>query len=104
MTDKGARAAKRPIVSSAHLVSERAVELSEFEFGLILAHNAFARWIQRCMAAAGHPDLGFLEVLALHAVNHREREKRLSDLCFVLDIEDTHLVNYALKKLMKLGF
>ena len=97
-------AAKRPIVSSAHLVSERAVELSEFEFGLILAHNAFARWIQRCMAAAGHPDLSFLEVLVLHAVNHREREKRLADLCFVLNIEDTHLVNYALKKLMKLGF
>ena len=91
------------IVSSAHLVSERAAELSEFEYGLILAHNAFQRWIVRCMAAAGHPDLGALDVLVLHSVSHRERDKRLADICFVLNIEDAHLVNYALKKLMKLG-
>ena len=94
---------KRAIVSSAHLVSERAAELSSYEYGLILAFNAFSRWIVRCMAAAGYPELGYLEVLVLHQVNHRDREKRLADLCFVLNIEDTHLVNYALKKLMKLG-
>lgn len=94
---------KRPIVGSDHLVSERAAELSSYEYGLILAFNAFSRWIVRCMAAAGHPELSYLEILVLHAVNHREREKRLADLCFVLNIEDTHLVNYALKKLVKLG-
>jgi len=33
----GEQSGKRPIVSSAHLVSERAAELSEFEFGLIIA-------------------------------------------------------------------
>ena len=31
------------IVSSSHLVSSRSVELSEFEFGLIVAWNAFSR-------------------------------------------------------------
>ena len=93
----------RRIVSSAHLVSERAAALSEFEYGLILANNAFQRWTVRCMAAAGLTDLAALDVLVLHSVNHRDREKRLADLCFVLNIEDTHLVNYALKKLMKLG-
>jgi predicted MarR family transcription regulator len=31
------------------------VELSEFEFGLIVAWNAFSRWAVRCMAAAGCP-------------------------------------------------
>ena len=46
-----------PIISSSHLVSEKAVELSEFEFGLIIANNAFERWMTRCMAAAGVPDL-----------------------------------------------
>jgi predicted MarR family transcription regulator len=92
-----------PIVSSAHLVSERAAELSEFEFGLAIAHGAFSRWITRCMAAAGVPDLSPLDVMVLHSVNHRDREKRLSDLCFVLNIEDSHLVNYALRKLERLG-
>jgi predicted MarR family transcription regulator len=99
------RAAKprRAIVSSAHLVSERAAALSEFEYGLILAGNAFNRWILRCMAAAGHEDLGTLDILVLHSVNHRVREKKLADICFVLGIEDTHTVTYALRKLTRLG-
>lgn len=94
---------KRAIVSSAHLVSERAATLSEFEYGLIVAANAFNRWIVRCMAAAGLDDLGPLDVLVLHSVSHRGREKKLADLCFVLNVEDTHTVNYALKKLARLG-
>lgn len=94
---------RAPIVSSAHLVSERAAELSEYEFGLIVAGNAFNRWITRCMAAAGVPDLSSLDVLVLHGANHRDRPKRLTDLCFTLNIEDQHLVSYALKKLEKLG-
>ncbi len=92
-----------PIVSSAHLVSERAAELSEFEYGLIVADNAFARWIVRCMAAAGQAELGALDVLVLHSVNHRNRAKRLADLSFVLNVEDSHTVTYALKKLTRLG-
>jgi predicted MarR family transcription regulator len=93
----------RPIVSSAHLVSERAAELSAFEFGLIIAGNAFERWIVRCMAAAGEGDLGPLDVLVLHSVNHRGRDKKLADICFVLNVEDSHTVTYALKKLLRLG-
>ena len=97
-----ARKAREPIVSSAHLVSERAAELSEFEYGLIVAAHAFQRWIVRCMAASGS-DLAALDVLVLHSVNHRDRPKRLADLCFVLNVEDTHTVNYALKKLVRAG-
>jgi predicted MarR family transcription regulator len=91
------------IVSSAHLVSDQAAELSEYEYGLIVGWHAFQRWIARCMAAAGYPDLGALDVLVLHSVNHRGRDKRLADLCFALNVEDTHTVNYALKKLVKAG-
>ncbi len=100
---KRARREGRPIVASAHLVSERAAELSEFEFGLITASNAFNRWIVRCMAAAGIAELGPLDVQVLHSVNHRERRKKLADICFVLNVEDSHTVTYALKKLARLG-
>ena len=92
-----------PIVSSAHLVSPDSAEMSEFEFGLIVAGNAFHRWIIHCMAAAGLKDLTPLDVLVLHHVTHRARDKRLADICFIMNIEDTHLVNYALKKLQVLG-
>ncbi|HEX6959564.1 MAG TPA: winged helix DNA-binding protein [Ferrovibrio sp.] len=93
----------RPIVSSAHLAESQLMELSEFEFGLMMAGNAFNRWVVRCMGAAGMRDLAALDVLVLHSVNHRDRPKRLADICLVLDIEDTHTVNYAMKKLVRLG-
>lgn len=94
--------AVRRIVSSEHLVSDKSPELSEFEFGLIIASHAFGRWMIRCMAAAGVKDMTETEILVLHHVNHRAREKKLADICFVLNIEDTHVVSYALKKLSNL--
>lgn len=95
-----AKLGRRPIVSSSHLVSPRSQETSELEFGLIIAWNAFSRWAVRCMAAAGAPDLTITDVLILHHVNHRARNKKLADICFVLNYEDTHVVAYALKKLV----
>ena len=91
-----------PIVSSSHLVAPGAEELSEFEFGLIIANNAFESWIVRCMAAAGFSDLSPLDILVLHTIFHRDREKRLADICLVLNVEDSHTVTYALKKLVRL--
>ena len=68
---------KRKIVSSRHLATTGGWQLSEFEFGLIVAYNGFSRWVNRCMAASGYPALGTLE--------------------------DAHTVNYAIKKLVKQG-
>ena len=38
-------------------------------------------------------------MLVLHAANHRDREKTLADICMMFNVEDTHIVAYALKKL-----
>ena len=93
---------KRRIVSSRHLAEGEHWEASEVEYGMIIAYNAFSRWMTRCMSAAGNTDLTPLEILVLHNTNHRGRDKRLTDICFLLNIEDTHTVNYALRKLMKM--
>jgi predicted MarR family transcription regulator len=92
------------IVSSEHLVSESSAELSEFEYGLIMAGNAFDRWMVRCMSAAGAKDMTAVEVSLLHHVSHRDRKKKIADICFVLNIEDTHVATYALKKLVARGY
>src|SRR5450830_1695492 len=106
-----------PIVSSLHLASGRSKELSEFEFGMIIANNAFNRWIEgmiiannafnrwivRCISAAGMKDMTPTDVLVLHHINHRAREKKLADIAFILNIEDAHIVNYSLKKLHAQG-
>ncbi len=108
--DAGASAGeliKRPpgntahIVSSDHLASPEAWQLSELEYAMTMSYNAFTRWMTHCMAAAGQRDLSPLDILILHNVNHRAREKRLSDIVFTLNIDDSHTVNYSLKKLMK---
>ena len=95
-------------MSSSHLVSEKAVELSEVEYWLIVASNAFGMWMVKAasvelaeMEQSG--DLGVLDILCLHSVNHRGRAKKLADICFKLNVDDSHTVNYALKKLVKYG-
>ena len=96
-------AGERRIVSSRHLAEGPGWEASEFEYGMIIAYNSFARWMQRCMAASGTEGMSPLDVLVLHTINHRGRPKTLSDICLVLNIEDTHTVTYAMKKLEKAG-
>src|ERR1700743_3176582 len=85
--------------SSAPLAAGAMPALSEFEFGAIMVSHAFERWMVRCMSAAGVPDLSAIDVLILHTVFHRDRPKRMADICLVLNIEDTHVVSYAIKKL-----
>ncbi|AIJ69698.1 winged helix DNA-binding protein [Brucella suis] len=92
-----------PIVSSAHLAEGGSPAMSEVEYGLILASHAFSRWMVRYMAAAGLPGLSPIEILILHSIRHRDREKKLADICLVLDIEDTHIATYAIRKLEKAG-
>jgi len=53
------------------------------------------------MTAAGVKDLDTLEVLLLHHVHHRARKKKLADICFMYNIEDTHVVLYTLNKLVE---
>ncbi len=98
----GDRTAIGPIVSSSQLAEGGMPALSEMEYALVVAGNAFSRWTVRCMNGAGLSGLTPLEVQVLHSVNHREREKTLGDLCTMLNIEDTHLVSYAIKKLVGL--
>lgn len=93
---------RRAIVSSAHLADGSVPALSELEFSLTLAAAAYQRWMARCAAATGLA-LAPLEVLILHTVRHRDRPKRIADIALVLDIEDTHLVTYAIRKLEKAG-
>lgn len=102
--------ASRRIVSSAHLADNRIGALSELEFSLSMVINAYHRWMVRCIEASIRylpdgraADLGALDVLVLHHVNHNERAKRLVDIVLVLNVDDGHTVNYALKKLARGG-
>lgn len=92
-----------PVVSASHLADGGMAALSELEYALVVLGNAYGRWIAACSAASGGAGLSSMEVQILHAINHRERAKSLSQLCMMFNIEDTHVVSYALKKLEALG-
>lgn len=100
--DAKANEFSEPVVSSAHLAAGAMPALSEFEFSAIMVSHAFDRWIVRCMAAAGVSDMSPVDVMVLHTLRHRSKAKRLADICLVLNIEDTHVVSYAIKKLVRL--
>ncbi|MDZ5698149.1 MULTISPECIES: winged helix DNA-binding protein [Phyllobacteriaceae] len=92
-----------PVVAAEHLAAGAMPALSEIEFAMTLMHHSFQRWMVRCMTAAGVPGLQPVAVHLLHAVAHRGRAKTLSELCMMFNIEDTHVVTYAVKKLAALG-
>jgi len=74
---------KAAIVSSAHLASGRSAELSEFEFGMIIASNAFNRWAVRCMTAAGVKDMTITDALKkLQALGLVKTEKRGKEVLY----------------------
>lgn len=75
-------------------------DLSDFEYALITLMFGFQAWTENCMDAADFRGLKSLDILVLHAVNHRARSRRLTEVCMVMNIDDTHLVGYALKKLI----
>ncbi|MHC5307720.1 winged helix DNA-binding protein [Bartonella sp. LJL80] len=92
-----------PVVSSAHLAEGAIPALSELEYALTVYHNGFYRWMVHCMNAAGVSGLQAIDVQILHTVNHRGREKSMAELALLFNIEDTHIISYASKKLEGLG-
>jgi predicted MarR family transcription regulator len=94
---------KAPIVLSQHLVSPKGAQLSEFEFGMIVCWNAFTRWLVKGAAASGTGDMTFIDVVVLHQLKTRAKNKKVADICFVLNLDDIHVVTYSLKKLVAAG-
>lgn len=83
----------------SQMVDRLAPLMTQFELSMIVARNAQEQWALRCAAAAGMKGYSTTDLLVLHMVGYGP--KRLADICFSLNIEDTHIVSYALKKLQR---
>ena len=73
--------------------------MSEFEYSLTVLSNGFLRWVVRCGEAAGVKNLGPVDLLVLHTVNYRARNKKLAEICLVMNVTESHTIAYSLKKL-----
>ncbi|MDB5874465.1 MAG: hypothetical protein JWQ07_3907 [Ramlibacter sp.] len=99
LTRVEAREPAVPPSENPFVPSDLSKDLSNFEFSVMTLMFGFQSWAKVCMDAAGYRGLQPLDILTLHAVNHRARSRRQADICMVLNIDDAHLVAYALKKL-----
>ena len=90
-----------PIVSSSHLVTSESASLSEFEYALTMVNNAFHRWMLSSAQACELDNMSPLDILVIHNIHHRNRAKRITDIAFTLNIDDTHNVSYSVRKLTK---
>ncbi len=80
-------------------VDKLALAMTQFELAMIVAKHAHEQWGLRCAAATGVKGYSPTDLLVLHMVGYGP--KRLADICFALNVEDTHVVSYALKKLQR---
>lgn len=77
--------------------------VDEMDLGVVSAMHAFQRWIVTAMRDSGFRDLTVIDALVLDLLKQRAHNKRLADICFILNVEDTHVVGYSLRKLINRG-
>ena len=83
----------------ADAVERLAPVVTQFELSMIVARHAQEQWGLRCASAAGMKGYSAMDLLVLHMIGYGS--KRLADICFSLNVEDTHIVSYALRKLQR---
>jgi predicted MarR family transcription regulator len=92
-----------PLESERLSPSESSRALSALEYTFMTLMFGFSRWAEACMDAANVDGLSALDIFVLHAVNHRARGRRLSEICTVMNVGDSYLIAYSLKKLLAAG-
>lgn len=78
-------------------------ELRKFELALLDASSNFNKWVVSCAQATGISTVALSanDVTTLRFLACSNRPKRASEISFALNIEDIHIVTYALKKLAR---
>ncbi len=79
------------------------ISVTELEFALMRAHEAFARWQSECMTVASGFPVGGSENAILHVVRLHDRPKSVRDIARLTNRDDIANLQYALRKLVKLG-
>lgn len=94
--------ARRP--RTWHLArTETERQLSEFEFGLERLAQAYYRWKAACLNAVSDIPLNGDDVAVLNVVRMVDEPKRLSEIGQLLNRVDVPNLQYATRKLVRLG-
>lgn len=83
--------------------NEHEIDLTELEFALMRVGEALSRWESECFAASSGILAGGSEIALLHVIRLHERAKPLKELARLTNRDDVPNLQYALRKLNKLG-
>jgi len=83
--------------------SEEEAELAGFEFSLERLLHAYYRWKSECLAAVTDGQFSGTDAAVLNVVRMKDRAKGLTEVCRILNREDTPNIQYAIRKLLKSG-
>ncbi|MBO1325489.1 winged helix DNA-binding protein [Acetobacter sp. TBRC 12305] len=90
------------VVSSLNIAMPEKV-FRDFEYALNSMTMTFQRWMRHGMIQAGHPELSALEILVLRSVNQNGPDESIASVMAHLQLSERHPLDYALKKLDRLG-
>jgi predicted MarR family transcription regulator len=83
--------------------NEHEIDVTELEFALMRVGESFARWQGECFAASSGFAASGSENALLHVIRLHERPKPLKELARLTNRDDLPNLQYALRKLVKLG-
>lgn len=75
------------------------LKITEFEYGVMRFHEAFARWAESAMSIAAGLDLGLAEQTILHVIRMQNRPKGAATIARLLNRDDIPNIQYTLRKL-----
>jgi predicted MarR family transcription regulator len=87
MSGKG-RAARNSAASRTERAAERLFELNEFELNLVVAINAFNRWVARCASAPGLKGFSTFDALVLNCLSRLHSRRSLADICSIAHLQE----------------
>ena len=80
------------------------VAMTDLEYALLRAFEAFSRWQSECLAAVSGATISGPENVLLHVIAMKSLPKTIRDIELLTNRTDTTNVQYGLRKLIKLGF
>lgn len=87
-----------------HLASDEVeIDITEIEYALMRANQAFERWQTECLASVVDLAASGEENAMLHIIRMHERPKTIKDLARLSNREDIPNMQYSLRKLIGAG-
>lgn len=95
--------ARRPPPEPADPLLPAEKALTGLEWSLWRLSAAFVRWQGECMSAVSGRPIGGHDTALLHVVAYHDRPKGLSEIARLLGRSDVANIQYAIRKLVRLG-